>query len=494
MSARTDRGAGQRPRETRPHERGTWERRASERGTWGALVLLGAMLVAAMLAFVSTAASAEPERPARVDAIPNDAAAFEGGTRTDAWGDGGDGGDTGPFLLDAGTLRRWLPPGSDADDPEPSLAIFPPQKITIRFDHKLHVQGQKLACTTCHQGATTSQASRDRLLPRGVACDGCHGTDHSNLDRVRGGAEATTPDARCATCHEGYRDGDGNRVARFELPAPNLVFDHKKHAARNIGCAQCHGEVREIGLATRQQLPRMRGCLGCHQHPDPAARGTAKGSCDTCHLTDGAGSKRLRTSFASGVLTPPSWMHGAAHTPDFLQRHKYVAGSDSAFCGDCHKEDECAACHDGRVRPRNIHPNDYLSMHAIEARMATQKCTSCHREQSFCLGCHQRLGVSMSGPGDVREAGRFHPPKSVWSDPPRNPGHHAFEAMRNLDACVSCHVERDCVACHGGRGVGAGFNPHTGGFLGGCATQLRRNPRPCYVCHEAGDPDLQRCQ
>ena len=56
------------------------------------------------------------------------------------------------------------------------------------------------------------------------------------------------------------------------------------------------------------------------------------------------------------------------------------------------------ACHDGRVRPRNIHPNDYLNMHAVEGRLATQKCTSCHREQSFCLGCHQRVGVSMSGP------------------------------------------------------------------------------------------------
>lgn len=488
MSARANRGTG--------------------RGTWGVLVLVVATLAAALLAFVSSAASAEPERPLTDGA--NARADRAGTDRTDRTGradlrehddasvasaDGSIGAssveDAGPFLLDAGTLRRWLPPGSDADDPEPSRAIFPPQKITIRFDHKLHVQGQKLACTTCHRGATTSQASRDRLLPNGVACDGCHGTDHTNLDGVRAGTDA---DGRCASCHEGYREGDGNRVARFELPAPNLVFDHKKHAARNIGCAQCHGEVQEIGLATRQQLPRMRGCLSCHQHPDPAARGNAKGSCDTCHLTEASGSKRIRTSFASGVLTPPSWMHGAAHTPDFLQRHKYVAGSDSAFCGDCHKEDECAACHDGRVRPRSVHPNDYLSMHAIEARMATQKCTSCHREQSFCLGCHQRLGVAMSGPGDVREAGRFHPPKSVWSDPPRKPGHHAFEAMRNLDACVSCHVERDCVACHGGRGVGGGFNPHSGGFLGGCATQLRRNPRPCYVCHEAGDPDLQRCQ
>jgi hypothetical protein len=133
-------------------------------------------------------------------------------------------------------------------------------------------------------------------------------------------------------------------------------------------------------------------------------------------------------------------------------------------------------------------------MHATEARLATQKCTSCHREQSFCLSCHQRLGVSMSGPPGVREAGRFHPPKAEWSDAPRRPGHHAFEAMRNLNACVSCHIERDCVVCHGGQGVGGGFNPHTAGFSNGCASQFRRNPRPCYVCHEPGAAALQSCQ
>lgn len=393
---------------------------------------------------------------------------------------------------------KLLPPGAETHDPGPSTAIFPPQTITIRFDHKLHARGQKLACTTCHVNATTSHASSDDLLPKGTRCDDCHGTSHANLDAVKAGPDA---DGKCALCHTGYREGDGNKVEKMVVPAPHLRFDHQKHAARNIGCQQCHGDVQELELATRDQLPRMRGCVRCHQHPDVEARGNtqnaqgdAKASCDTCHLMDTSGKPKMQTKFSSGTLTPPSWMLGANHTPDFLQRHKWIAGSDSAFCANCHAEDECVACHDGRVRPRSIHPNDYLSMHATEARLAMQKCTSCHREQSFCLGCHQRLGVTMSGPADVHESGRFHPPKSIWSDPPRKPGHHAFEAMRNLDACVSCHVERDCVVCHGGQGIGGGFNPHSAGFVGGCATQLRRNPRPCYVCHEAGDTALQRCR
>ena len=383
-----------------------------------------------------------------------------------------------------------LPPGAFDQDRGPSEAIFPPQKLTLRFNHKLHVGEQKVACKTCHAGAVTSGSSKDKLTPTPATCDNCHASSHADLNHVTPGDDAI---GKCNYCHVGYKEGDGNRVAPFEIPRPNLVFDHKKHADRNINCQQCHGDVQDLELATRDQMPRMRGCFGCHQQPEAAARGSAKAACETCHIKGGASEGgRLRTTFPSGVLEPPRWMHNAQHSPDFIQRHKMVAANDSQFCASCHKEDFCTACHDGRVRPRNIHPNDYLNMHAVEARLATEKCQSCHREQSFCLQCHQRLGISMSGP--VKDSGRFHPPKSVWSDAPRRPGHHSFEANRNLNACVSCHIERDCVVCHGGQGIGGGFNPHSGGFAGGCATQFKRNPRPCYVCHEPGATVLQRCR
>jgi hypothetical protein len=194
------------------------------------------------------------------------------------------------------------------------------------------------------------------------------------------------------------------------------------------------------------------------------------------------------------VLKPPRWLHDAEHDPGWLSRHRQIAADDSPFCGNCHTEDFCTDCHDGRTRPRDIHPADYISMHPIEARMETQRCSACHEEQSFCLTCHMRLGITMTGPPGVRESGRFHPPKTIWSDAPRQPGHHAFEAERNLNACVSCHTERDCVVCHGGVGIGGGFNPHRAGFASGCSAQLRRNPRPCLVCHEPGERALAECR
>ncbi len=389
---------------------------------------------------------------------------------------------------------KWLPPGAvgQGQDRGPSEAIFPPQRLTLHFNHNTHTKGQHLPCTACHDRARTSESVADILTPKAATCDSCHGTDHADLNAVRAATGAEAPTS-CGFCHVGYRETDGNRVAKFELPRANMVFNHKAHAARNIGCQQCHGQVEELELATRDQMPRMLGCVRCHQHPDPDARGEAKATCDTCHLKSTAGDGgRIRTTFPSGTMHPQRWLRNAEHTPDFVQRHKYVAANDSQFCANCHKEDFCTNCHDGRVRPRSIHPNDYLSMHAIEGRLATQKCTSCHREQSFCLGCHQRTGVSMSGP--VKDAGRFHPPKAEWSDPPRRPGHHSFEANRNLNACVSCHIERDCVTCHGGQGIGGGFNPHPGTFASGCGSLLRRNPRPCYVCHDPGAQALERCR
>jgi hypothetical protein len=459
-------------------------------------VILGASLaLAAMLAFEDPSALAGP-RPAAPSASaasspPAATASLTSATPPAAPTAPSHG--LAPLPDDQRVPGKMLPPGAFDPDSGPSDVIYPTQQITIRFNHKLHMSKDiGSTCKTCHSKSATSNSAQDSLIPAPTVCDACHQSAHDNLAKVEAGPTAM---GKCAFCHVGYKDGDGNGVAPLSLPRANLLFPHKKHVDRNIGCAQCHGSVAELELATRDQLPRMRGCFNCHEQPDSAARGEAKSACETCHIR-GLGSEagRMKTMFASGQLSPPRWLHNAAHTPDFIERHKTIAGNDSEFCANCHSENFCTDCHDGRVRPRSIHPNDFISMHPIEARMAAEKCTSCHREQSFCLNCHMRAGVSMSSPPGARDSGRFHPAKSIWSDPPMRPGHHGFEAQRNLNACVSCHTERDCVTCHGAAGIGAGFDPHRGGFTATCGSQFRRNPRPCLVCHEQGDSNLQMCR
>jgi hypothetical protein len=371
----------------------------------------------------------------------------------------------------------------------PSEVIFPPETRALHFDHALH-DGLDVPCLACHPGAATSRSASDDLGAAPNTCDGCHKTNHRLLSVTPGPGNR----GACVTCHVEYSPGDGNLVQRSVVTRPNLRFDHRAHHARNTGCGQCHGAVERVRLATREQLPRMLRCLRCHDQPDES-RGDAGSGCPTCHLTLPGG--RMKTQFASGTLVPPAWLGGARHGADFEHTHGAAAANDSRFCARCHAEDECQRCHDGRVRPRSVHPNDFLSMHAVAAQQSARPCSSCHRVSSFCTTCHRRAGVTATGPARLQQGprGRVHPASDVFTTGPVTSRHHATEARRNLTACVGCHVERDCVACHGSRaGPGVGVNPHPPSFASRCGSALRRNPRPCLVCHEPADPVFSRCR
>jgi hypothetical protein len=283
-------------------------------------------------------------------------------------------------------------------------------------------------------------------------------------------------------------------VAPLLIPTANIRMSHWAHLRRNILCAQCHGQVERIGLGTRAELPRMAGCLVCHAQTG-AARGEARGSCNGCHLTDPGG--QLRTRFATGRLKPPAWLHGAEHGPDWAARHKSVAGANSELCASCHGPSWCTDCHDGKLRPRAQHPGDWLSQHAESARQDSPRCSGCHQLQTFCADCHRRVGVARdSGSGGRLSGRRFHLPATQWTVAPRSAAHHSWEAQRNLDACVSCHSERDCATCHAsraGRG-GQGVNPHPAAFASSCRGPYLRNPRPCLVCHRGNEPVLEPCR
>lgn len=384
--------------------------------------------------------------------------------------------------------RALLPPGSMGDG-GPSAVIFAAQSIPLRFNHKSHM-AMGLTCTRCHAAAATSRQTSDRILPAPQVCDGCHGSRHT---AGAGAQPGDAPRGACPFCHVGYDPAHPAVVPRVSIPEAAIKLNHQAHAARNIGCGQCHGAVQQIGLATREQMPRMRGCYRCHDLPE-ASRGSAPAGCPTCHLTVPGG--KLRTHLPTGVMRPPRWLGRMDHDAGFVERHKRVAGDNSRQCGSCHTQDDCARCHDGRIRPRGVHPNDFLSMHPIAARQNSPRCSSCHQAQSFCQTCHRRAGVTMSGaPGARAQQGRFHPPPEVFSSRTRTAQHHGWEAQRNLAACVSCHTERDCASCHASRGGGGlGFNPHPAGFLARCSSAFRRNPRPCLVCHDPTDAVLGSCR
>ena len=199
----------------------------------------------------------------------------------------------------------------------------------------------------------------------------------------------------------------------------------------------------------------------------------------------------MRARFREGDLNPPAWLFDMRHDHEWVVRHRWVAADQGPECATCHTESDCVDCHDGRVRPRTLHPGDYLSAHVAEARRDSPRCSSCHQTSRFCAECHARLGLAPIAAPDVRASRRYHPPEAVWV---RGPSMHGLEARRAMNTCVSCHAERDCVVCHGGMGIGGGLSPRPVGFAASCAGALARNARACVTCHGDLDAVRARCR
>jgi len=356
----------------------------------------------------------------------------------------------------------------------PGAAVYPQQTIPLRFNHGQHL-ALRMRCQDCHTAIDASRRASDHNFPRGQVCDRCHGPQHPRPE-----AEP----ARCSLCHTAVED---NRVTvALRAPKPLLHFNHTVHAQKGSTCEDCHGDMRNVRLATVLQLPREPMCLSCHDGF------TATSRCGACHPTASDG--RLMTRALDDRTLPA--LVPANHDLAFVSDHAGVAKASPQLCDSCHAEKFCTDCHAGSVRPLRIHPPDYLGgAHVVDARSKAQDCQACHRTQTFCLGCHERLGFGERAQGAFGVGGgqTFHPPG--WSGPPGAPQAHAQAAQQNLASCSSCHQEDTCLSCHATTQAvspGLGVNPHGPGFRGSakCAALESRNRRVCLRCHAPGTPEL----
>jgi hypothetical protein len=353
---------------------------------------------------------------------------------------------------------------------ERSLAVYPAQHIPLRFDHKQHLAAGA-ECVTCHDAARASGSVKDRLLPGHEECESCH-----DIESARKG-EKTDPAASCHTCHPGFDPTVRMAPAKVDVPTANLRFNHKVHVDKKVECATCHGAMTDVQLASRQQLPKMATCFECHD-------GTvASKACATCHPTQPA-SGRLQLTFPSGVLRPMQGNPlGLDHGPRYEFTHGNRASVDRQTCMSCHAESDCQSCHDALQKPLSVHPNDYLTLHPVQARQDTARCSSCHRMQSFCAACHERTGVGMDADRSLRPRNvKVHPDYNTWVEVP-GPQHHGIVASRDLQQCASCHREESCMSCHSARSERRQVNPHPDGFGAMCKRAASANDRACLKCH-----------
>lgn len=366
---------------------------------------------------------------------------------------------------------------------ERSTAVYPPQVMPLRFNHAQHLE-DGADCVTCHDPVRKSAEASDLSLPKHPECEPCH-----DIEAAQAGKKVDPPSA-CEVCHVGFDHTVQRDVPRVVFPAPNVVFNHQVHVEKKVECKVCHSDMTTVELATRQQLPKMETCLTCHDGQ------TASAACATCHLTQPSG--RLRLQFSSGTLRPMQGNpFGLDHGPRYEFTHGTRAALDRQMCSECHAENECQSCHDSLQKPLSVHPNDFITLHPIQARTDATKCDSCHRAQSFCAACHERVGVGMNAASSFRPLNaRVHPDYDLWVKS-FGPQHHAVAASRDIQQCMACHREESCMACHATTGVVATSqtrNPHPAGFTSMCRSVAQKNDRACLKCHTVNDLQVKGCR
>ena len=342
-----------------------------------------------------------------------------------------------------------------------------------------------MSCAACHDGT----------IEKVVAWNHPRTARRSNLkfDHVGHNASAGARAPACAACHA---EAGAPRMA-VRPAAPERCLDchaiRTAHlAAPDSACAQCHVALAKATSLTRADVAAFRAPSS---HADPrfggaeghgaAARRPVASSCATCHAREfcyqchaGAAPPRVIATLASDPRSTAIAVRGvpASHGVNFADRHGPVAAAAGSRCASCHIRTECLDCH----RPvaaagPGYHPVGFLSRHPSAAYSRETSCNDCHSVGAFCTSCHAQAGLVAGG---VLRSG-FHDAKRFFLFG------HGQAARQNLESCVGCHVERDCLTCHSVLG-GRRFNPHGPGFD---ANRMRRkNSEVCTVCHGATIP------
>lgn len=422
-----------------------------------------------------------------------------------------------------GAQTLWPPPGACADCHDGAIketVSWRPPSATpptnLRFTHRDHAEAVRrttradslLDCRSCHV-----EPAADRMQVRlAVAqnCLDCHGIKTVHL---------AAPDSTCSTCHvplaravrlaradvAKFPVPESHKERGFELEGHGRLARGTRTSPVSAACATCH--ARDFCSACHVNAPEVAAIQALavdprslvHKaelkapagHADPlflrrhglAARKAAM-SCATCHTQESCLACHVDKPTAALALPAGGPGRGrgaiirrerpASHGADFSQLHGAPADARPASCDGCHVRPQCLDCHrpNAADAPPGYHPGGFLSRHPAAAYTRETSCSDCHNTGQFCADCHVSAGLSAQGP---LTAGYHDAKRSFLLG-------HGQAARQNLESCVACHAERDCLTCHSALG-GRRFNPHGPGF--DPSTLQRKNSQACTACHGA---------
>lgn len=131
----------------------------------------------------------------------------------------------------------------------------------IAFSHRVHVNEKEISCFFCHEGAmTTAHAG----VPPLATCMLCHDRviiHHPEIEKL----------------HAHYNSGEPVEWVKVNDLPDHAFFNHALHVNRQIDCAECHGNVREMDRIKPVKEFKMDMCIDCHRQEDVTT------DCFTCH-------------------------------------------------------------------------------------------------------------------------------------------------------------------------------------------------------------------
>lgn len=149
-------------------------------------------------------------------------------------------------------------------NPQEAEVELGPEGQPIAFPHDRHTAGFQIDCQYCHFSV---ERSRSAGIPPVATCMGCH----AFVD----GSERPEEVARLRGYWERREAIPWNRVYKV---SDHVYFPHMRHVSAGVECADCHGNVEEIGVIQRVEQPLTMGwCLNCHIDMG------ASRDCTVCH-------------------------------------------------------------------------------------------------------------------------------------------------------------------------------------------------------------------
>ena len=136
----------------------------------------------------------------------------------------------------------------------------PPQQ-PINFNHKSHVEQQKMECTNCHQLATKSRHSG---LPTANLCMACHMVIKANSPEIK----------KLATYKQKGQAVPWVRL--YQLPG-FVYYSHRRHVNSGIECKTCHGSTGTTEISESTRTFTMAFCMDCHRQKN------VSNDCAVCH-------------------------------------------------------------------------------------------------------------------------------------------------------------------------------------------------------------------